>query len=45
MKNHDRRTFLKASGLAAIGLAAPSILRLGDKAWAADEIPVASCIR
>jgi len=40
MKNHDRRTFLKASGLAAIGLAAPSILRLGDKAWAADEIPV-----
>ena len=40
MKNQDRRTFLKASGLAAVGLAAPAILRLGGKAWAANEIPV-----
>lgn len=40
MNNHDRRTFLKVSGLAAVGLAAPAILRLGDKAWAAEEIPV-----
>jgi len=40
MKNQNRRTFLKASSLAAVGLAAPSVLRLGDRAWAADEIPV-----
>ncbi|MFU0504723.1 transporter substrate-binding domain-containing protein [Pseudaminobacter sp. NGMCC 1.201702] len=40
MKSQNRRTFLKASGLAAVGLATPAILRLGDRAWAADEIPV-----
>lgn len=40
MSKHNRRTFLKVSALAAGGLAAPSILRLGDRAWAADEIPV-----
>lgn len=36
----SRRTFIKATSLAAAGLAAPAILRLGDRAWAAEEIPV-----
>ncbi|KQZ31861.1 MAG: ABC transporter substrate-binding protein [Mesorhizobium sp. 61-13] len=40
MTKQTRRTFLKVSTLAAAGLATPSILRLGDRAWAADEIPV-----
>jgi urea transport system substrate-binding protein len=40
MKNLDRRTFLKSSGLAAVGLTAPAILRLGGSARAASEIPV-----
>ncbi len=38
--SHSRRTFMKTGALAAIGLAAPTILRLGGKAWAANEIPV-----
>ena len=36
----SRRTFIKTTGFAAAGLAAPAILRIGDRAWAADEIPV-----
>lgn len=38
--SHSRRTFMKTGALAAIGLAAPTILRLGGRAWAADEVPV-----
>lgn len=40
MTKQNRRNFLKVSTLAAAGLAAPSIIRLGDRAWAADDIPV-----
>ena len=40
MNDKTRRAFLKASGFAAMGLAAPAILRLGDRAWAAEEVPV-----
>ena len=40
MTKQSRRNFLKLSTLTAAGLAAPSIIRLGDRAWAADTIPV-----
>jgi urea transport system substrate-binding protein len=40
MTRHNRRQFLATSGLAAVGLAAPAILNIGTRAWAADEIPV-----
>ncbi|WP_454817481.1 transporter substrate-binding domain-containing protein [Labrys neptuniae] len=40
MNDKTRRTFLKVGGLAAMGLAAPALLRLGDRAWAAGEVPV-----
>lgn len=36
----SRRTFIKATGLATLGLAAPAIVRQTSRAWAADEIPV-----
>lgn len=40
MTLRSRRAFIKTTGLAAMGLATPAVLRLSDKAWAADEIPV-----
>ena len=40
MTHTTRRTLLKTGALAATGLAAPALLRLGDRAWAAEDVPV-----